>query len=128
MKQYRAHDKSTVSHSEELKHIRSINWYSLISGDTALMMAKNIESLFALAETNPSTETAVTGKGKQKGRGRGSGSTRKGKGFNPQNYCTAWAKKAAEWATIYRTQLGKLEGKDSWCIKFKWGWEWEWGE
>jgi len=103
MTQYKAHDASRTSTATQVASKKTIHWESLISGDTAMEMAKNIEKLFHI------DGAPVIGRAAPEPKLPG---TNKIKVFNPKGYCDAWGAKASEWATLYRDCHGKLKGKE----------------
>ena len=102
--QYKAHEKTSVMRATVIERKRTLNWESLVSGETALSMAKNIESLFGFDAAD------VQGGGAQE-KNNPKPHTNKTKLFNPKALCNTWATKSAEWAKLFREFHGQLTTK-----------------
>ena len=88
-----------------LEKKRTLQWESLVSGDTALAMAKNIEAMFGADEMgNVQGASAAAAEKKAK--------LPKTKLFNPRAYSQLRGGKAAEWAKLFREFHSQLQAKD----------------
>eukprot|EP00959_Pyramimonas_sp_CCMP1952_P461689 9482011-Pyramimonas_sp.AAC.1 len=101
MIQIRIWDLSKNSSEDQLRRTRALRWTCLISGETAMEMARQIEALFATPDLGPSRKPIVDHPEK----------ATKIKLFNPKFHACQWVNKSAEWAKLYRGDLAKLESK-----------------
>eukprot|EP00959_Pyramimonas_sp_CCMP1952_P008554 178894-Pyramimonas_sp.AAC.1 len=105
MTQYQAFESSKVLEATVLEKKRTLNWEGLISGETALQMAKNIESLFggagAAGAILPPGQSGVHPK-----------ATTKLKLFNPKACCNMWGARSSDWAKLFREFHSNLKTKE----------------